>query len=148
MAHPRSNAWLTVAILVGTAAALLAIPTRAFAQSISRPGRSTDPGAPARSPLPVESDADGSLVYRLEPGLDYFLRIETDPTVTTIDTLKDDLRATGVTPVVTYERVADLDPRWPLELRAIPAAGTRWVGVRVATPTEIPADRFLTAWGT
>ena len=148
MTYPQSNAWLTVAILVGTAAALLAIPTRAFAQSISRPGRSTDPGAPARSALPVETAQDGSLVYRLEPGLDYFLRVETDPTITTLDALKDDLRATGVTPVVTYERVADLDPRWPLELRTTPAPGTRWVGVRVAVPTTIPADRFLTAWGT
>lgn len=147
MTTHRSNAWLTVAILAGAAALVLAIPTRAFAQT-TRPGRSADPGAPARSPLAVETAQDGSLVYRLEPGLDYFLRIETDPTVTTVEGLKADLRAMGVTPVVTYERVSDLDPRWPIELRAIPAAGTRWVGVRVAAPTEIPADRFLTAWGT
>ena len=159
MPEPRSNAWLSVAILAGTAAILLAIPTRAFAQITSKPARSTDPGAPARSPLEMNeqspSAAGAGLFYKLEPGFDYFMRVELDPAMT-IDQAKEDLRSQGITPVATFERVAELDPRWSFELRANPTPRTRWIGIRVAAPTFYRpyfgpnglSNTTATIWGT
>lgn len=159
MSEPRSNAWLSLAVLVGAAAVLLAIPTRAFAQVASKPARSMEPGAPARSPLEMNeigpAGASAGPRYKLEPGFDYFMRVELDPDMT-IEQAKEDLRSQGITPVVTYERVAQLDPRWSFELRANPTPLTRWVGVRVAAPTYYRpyfgpnglSNTTATIWGT